>query len=269
MLTIISLILIGLSLAVILAIIIKKFPALAILDVHNMPGEREAKFKEMIMKARVERDFSKWVALFSKVFSKINSSLAKGLKLAHNNLKKVKLNYKLSEKIPAIEKNKQIKELLIEADEFIKEEEFVKAEDKLVEVISLDQKNLAAFCELGGVYEELKKYPEARQTYEYALKLSKQIIKDGEEELEVDPQEIYFSLAYLEKEAGNFDAAFDNILEALELEPNSPRFLDLILDLSIIRKDKEAAQKYLEKLAAVNPENNKLNNIVAEIESLD
>jgi len=268
MLIIVSLILIGLSLAVILAIIIKKFPALAILDVHNMPQEREAKFKEMLMKARMERDFSKWSQLATKVFAKINAFLAKSLKMAHDNLKKIKLSYKTGEKMPVIEKNKQIKELLVEADELIKAEKYTKAEDKLVEVISLDQKNLVAFCELGGVYEELKKYPEARQTYEYALKLSKQLVKDEDEELEVDSQEIYFSLACLEKEAGNLAAAFDNILEALELEPNSPRFLDLILDLSIIRKDKVNAKIYLDRLAVVNPENNKLAEIAAEIERL-
>lgn len=268
MLTIVSVILIGLSLAVILAIIIKKFPTLAILDVHSMPGEKEAKFKEMLIKARMERDFSKWKQFAIKIFSKLNSFLAKSLKLAHDNLKKIKLSYKASEKMPMIEKNKQIKELLDEADELIKAEEYLKAEDKLVEVISLDQKNLVAFCELGGVYEELKKYSEARQTYEYALKLSKQLVKDDDDELEVDPQEIYFSLAYLEKEAGNYEAAFDNISEALELEPNSPRFLDLILDLSIIRKDKENAKRYLDRLAEVNPENNKLAEIAAEIEKL-
>ena len=82
-------------------------------------------------------------------------------------------------------------------------------------------------------------------------------------------QEIYFSLAWVEKEIGDIDAALENIREALELEGNSPRFLDLILDLSIMKKDKELASVYLEKLASVNPENNKISDWQEKINSLE
>ena len=266
MMVIISLILIFISLAIILAIIVKKFPALAILDVHNMPGEKEAKFKNMLMKARIERDLSKWGGIIGQAFLGINKYLLKLLKLAQTNLKKAKISYKAKEKLSIDTKEKIIKDLYREAEDLIREEKFTEAEDKLVEVISLDQRHLGAFFDLGSVYEELRKFPEARQTYEYALKLAKQ---DGSKAVgEFSPQEIYFSLAWLEKEAGNIDAAYDNILEALELEPNSPRFLDLILDLSIIRKDKFSALRYLDKLAAANPENQKLEEIRQEIEEM-
>lgn len=257
MITIISSILIFIALAIIAAIIIKKFPTLAILDVNNMPSEKEAKFKDAIMKARLERDISRWSGVVGRFFLRLNRYFSQVLHSAQENLKKVKLNYKASAKIPVDEKQEIIRKLARQAEELIKEEEFAEAEDKLVEIISLDQKNLWAFFELGGVYEELKKYPEARQTYEYALKLAKQA-RPEDEGLDLNPQEIYFTLAWLEQSAGNLEAAFDNALEALEFEPNSPRYLDLILDLSIMRKDKVAAWKYFEKLAAANPENNKL-----------
>ena len=58
MLNIVVWTLVILSLAVILFIIIRKFPALAILNVDNIPGEKEAKFKEKIIRQRVERDFN-------------------------------------------------------------------------------------------------------------------------------------------------------------------------------------------------------------------
>lgn len=268
MLTIISLILIFICLIVIVAIVVKKVPSLAILDVNSMPGKKEAQFKNMIIKARVERDVARWSGFFGRIFLLFNSSISKALKSAQNNLKKTKLSYKIETKIPWPEKQKTMKELLISAEELVKKEEFNEAEEKLVEVISLDQKNLGAFFKLGRIYEELKKYPEARQTYEYALKLAKQHKDDDDIMGDFSLQEIYFSLAWLEKEAGNFDAAFDNVLEALEFEPNSPRYLDLILDLSIIRKDKESALRYFEKLANSNPENQKLTEIKEEIEQL-
>ncbi len=269
MLTIISIILVTAAILVVVAIIIKKFPALAILDVNNMTSEKEAKFKSTIMKARVDRDLAKLSGLFGRVFIKIGGWLSKTLQSSQDNLKKLKMNYKASEKLPITEKEKRIKDLLRSAEDLVKSEDFDEAEDKLLEAISLDQKNVWAFFELGGVYEELKKYPEARQTYEYALRLSKQHARSGDDEVGLNPQEIYFALAWLEKDAGNLAAAYDNVQEALEFEPSSPRYLDLILDLSIIRKDKASALKYFERLAESNPENNKLAEIREEIMTLE
>ena len=111
---------------------------------------------------------------------------------------------------------------------------------------------------MAAIYEEQKKWPEARQTYEHSLKIAKQAMKNNEGLKEVNISEIYFSLSFVEKEDGYLEAALENIHEALEHEPNNPRYLDLILDLSIMRKDKELALVFLEKLALVNPENNKL-----------
>ena len=67
---------------------------------------------------------------------------------------------------------------------------------------------------------------------------------------------------------GELETACENLREALDLEPNNPRYLDLILDLSIMKKDKEEASRYFEKLAAVNPENQKLADWKEKIDSL-
>ena len=117
---------------------------------------------------------------------------------------------------------------------------------------------LCANFKLASLYDEQKKWSEARQTYEYALKLARQHKDDETIMAELTLQEIYFSLAWVERESGDLEAALENIREALDLEPNSPRYLDLILDLSIMKKDKELALISLEKLAAVNPENQKI-----------
>jgi Tfp pilus assembly protein PilF len=158
--------------------------------------------------------------------------------------------------------------LALAAREFFKKDDKLAAEEKLVEIISLDQKNLDAFFQLGDLYANQKKWPEARQTYAYALKLTRQPDAVAASLHNITPQKIHFSLSSLEKEVGDLDAALENIREALELEPNNPRYLDLILDLSIIRKDKNLAREYWEKLAAVNPENNKLAEWKESIRSL-
>ncbi|MFA5024518.1 MAG: hypothetical protein WC523_06225 [Patescibacteria group bacterium] len=268
MLTVISLILIGLCLVIILAIIVKKFPALAILDVNNMAGEKEAKFKDQLIKARVERDLVKVSGGLARIWLFLSKRLSAFLTSSQKTLKKIKLNYKVGAKIPWPEKAKRIKELFIAADDLLRKESYNEAEEKLVEIISLDQKNLSAFFKLAALYAELKKWPEAQQTYRYALKLAKQYSDDKSIMAEITVQKIYFSLAEVERENENFDAALENIREALDLEPNNPRFLDLILDLSIIKKDKELARRHLAKLATVNPGNQKLGEWEEKIERL-
>ena len=257
MLHTISLILFIICLIVVLAIILKKFPALAILDINNIPGEKEAKFKEQIIRQKVERDLAHWGSFFARIWLFTSRNVSGFLKNSQEQLKKIKLNYKSMAKIPFVEKQKMIKDLFISYADSLKEN-INEAEEKLVEIISLDQKNLTAFFKLASLYDEQKKWSEARQTYEYALKLARQHKDDETIMAELTLQEIYFSLAWVERESGDLEAALENIREALDLEPNSPRYLDLILDLSIMKKDKELALISLEKLAAVNPENQKI-----------
>ncbi|HZJ41402.1 MAG TPA: hypothetical protein VFD51_00030 [Patescibacteria group bacterium] len=264
----ISLILIFISLVIIVLIIIKKMPALAILDVDNMAKEKEAKFKNLIIKKRIDRDIAKVSGIFGRFFIKLNSYFSQVTQRATDRLKKAKLKHKISDIIPYQKKEIILKDLILESEKLIKAEEYSEAEKRLVEVISLDQKNLLAFYNLGKVYEKLRKYPEARQTYNYALKLSKQEIKEGVEDIYITPQEVYFSLAELEQKADYIDAAYDNVLEALEIGENNPRFLDLIVNLSIIKKDKNSAWQYFAKLSEVNPENNKLSEMKSQIEKI-
>jgi hypothetical protein len=59
-----------------------------------------------------------------------------------------------------------------------------------------------------------------------------------------------------------------NARKALEIEPNNPRYLDTILEISIIKKDKVLANETYKRLKEVNPENQKLAEIKEEIAEL-
>lgn len=254
---------------VILAIVLKKFPALAILNVDNMPAEKEAKFKEQLLRQKVERDLSRVSGVLGRIWLFFAKRYARFLEKTHQELRKAKRNYRLSAVLPYVEKQKRIKKLRLIVEESFQKEDFISAEEKLIEIISLDQKNLNAFFRLAGLYDGQKKWPEARQTYEYALKLARQYHDDETIMGDLTLSEIYFSLARVEKEGDNLEAALDNIHEALDLEPNNPRFLDLILDLSIMKKDSDLAKDSWGKLAQANPENNKLGEWREKIEALD
>jgi len=267
MLVIISTILVLIGLTIIIFIILKKFPSLAILDVENIPGEKEAKFKERIIRKRLTRDLSKWNKFFNKVWHFFNLIISVPLYRAYNKLKAVRDKYHKTKKLTFAERRDHIKDLFRTAEDNLKAGELDKAETDLIEIISLEAKNLPAFIQLAAVYSAGKKWAEARQTLGYALKLSK--ASKGEHFLgDITLQEIHFSLASVNQNLNDLTKAIDHIREALEFEPNNPRFLDLAINLAIARGDKKFATEMFDRLREANPENAKLEPWQAEIEAI-
>lgn len=266
MITTVSIILILIGLFIIAFIILKKFPALAILDVENIPGQKEAKFKEEIIKKRLERGFSKWGKFFINIKKFFSVVISGSLHKAQIKLRQLKDNYRRNKKLTLAERREQIRNLFRIAEDSLKVDDLDKAEASLIEIVSLEQKNLPAFFQLAEVYSAGKKWPEARQTLGYSLKLCKSAKEHFDGDLTL--QKIYFSLALVNENLGDYKEALDNVAEALELEPNSPRYLDLAISLAITVKNKNYALTLFERLQEVNPENAKLTELLEEISSL-
>ena len=75
MLDLLAVIVIAISLIIILVIIIRKFPALAILDVERIPEEKEAKFKNQIRKQLFDRALGKHSAKVIRVWKGISQKM--------------------------------------------------------------------------------------------------------------------------------------------------------------------------------------------------
>jgi len=258
MYNIIPFILILISLGVIVFIIVRKFPVLANIDVENIPEEKEARFKEKIISSRLKRNIMMWGSRITRIIIPAWRGAMNFFKWFYNKLHEFKESYK---NVPIAPENKVSEDniviLLGEAKSLIKKDDFKKAEKKLIEVISLDTKNVEAFKALGSLYLERKNYDEARQTFKHILKIS-----------EEDDGGIYLNLAIINKEMGDIEKDFLNIEKALTKEPNNPRYLDTMLSISIIKKDKASAAKALETLQKTNPDNQKLTEFKKQIDEL-
>ncbi len=263
MYNIIPLILILISLSVIIAIAVKKFSVLANLDTENIQAEKEAKFKERIISSRLKRNFFKWSAKLMKTIRPVGDAAGKFFKWIYKKLHELKEDYQSEETVLSEDGIKQkIKALFDEAEAFKKQDNLIEAEKKHIEIIGLDGRNIKAFDALARLYFERKEYKEAKQTFEHVLKLK----EDGEETDQL-PQ-TYFDLALVCEATGNLDEAMGNLGKALKLEPNNPRYLDIMLKISIINKDKVSALEAYNKLAEVNPDNQKLVEFKAQIDEL-
>ena len=70
------------------------------------------------------------------------------------------------------------------------------------------------------------------------------------------------------REGGGLAEAIVAYRTAAEHEPNNPRVLDLLLEISILSGDKRLAREAFIKLQAANPENQKLGDWEAKIREM-
>ena len=262
MYNIIPLILILISLSVIVYVVVRKFSVLAGVDVDNIPAEREAKVKERIISSRLKRNIFKWSSRITKIFIFLGEKAGIFSKWIYNKLYELKESYGAEMILPTADKEKKIGELSVEAKEMIGEDNFKEAEKRLIGIIGLDSQNIEAFKSLGNLYFENKDYEDARQTFAHILKL----IKDSKNDEEI--AEINFELSLVNRADGRLEKALEHIKEALRAAPNNPRYLDTMLEISIMRKDKVSALDAYGKLAKANPDNQKLKDFKKQIDEL-
>ncbi len=289
MYNIIPLLLILISLSVIIVIVFRKFSVLASLDVENIPAEKEARFKERIISNRLKRNVIKWWAKLNRVLSPAGQALANLFKTSLNKLYRLRSDYKGQDEENISSENK-IEQLFAQAEDFCKRDDSESAEKKYIEIIGLDSKNINAFKALGRVYFEKKEYEEAKQTFEHILKLKEddediynnlaQIAKEKGDlnqakdeyikSLNINKQnaQTYFSLALVYQAMGKWSDTIKSLKKALKIEPSNPRYLDTMLEISIIIKDKVLALDAYQKLLKTNPENNKIAEFKKQIDEL-
>ena len=284
MYNIIPLILIIASLAVVIVIVVKKFSSLANLNIETIQAEREAKFKEQIISNRIKRNYYKYYGKILKILRPAFDGTSNFFKWSYAKLVEFKENYNREKKIAGTDSRQTITKLFSDAEDLQKSGDLEKSEGKYIEIISLDSKSFKAFKELGKLYFNRKDFNEAKQTFEHALKLLEHenlqsntdvsngyIDKNGLEKnvnLNTEIASIYFELTLVSRAMQNPTGALSNINRALSLEPNSPKYLDTKLEISIIRKDKISALESYEKLKEVNPDNQKLEDFKKQIQEL-
>ncbi len=280
---IILIIVVIISIGITGSIIIKKIPQLKRVDVNKIDSYREGKIKNQILEKKLKRDVSlfknkiglKLKPIFEKLGDKIKKLKSKTLRIEkkyREKLARVHFDDKISLEI-------KINEHLENAENFIKEKDWVKAENEYIEALKIDIHNTNTYIKLADLYYAKKDYEKAKETYEYAIKLQENDYiynKLGDISTEMGDLNnaaisysksismtannpiYYFNLAKINLKLEQYEDCLHNISRSLNLEPENPKFLDFLLDLSIIMKDKNLAEKTITKLIEVNPENNNI-----------
>lgn len=303
MYNIIPFIAITVSLAVILFIVVRKFPTLRSIDTESLSSEKQNKLHEKIVIDRIKRRLSGFgkvgkFPIFYNVFNLMNNKVKK----IHNRL----LDLERKHRFINSKKVKEVKERVLssgsigkygkedralnDANILLAENNFESAEKKFIEVIGMNPENVKAYEGLGEVYINLGQNDSAMETFNHIAKL--------------DPNNsgAYYKMGNISFSGGDFDIARENYIKAnnlkkhdmliltalsdvcqeleyneeaasylreiINLEPNNPRYLDSLIAVSIKTKDRVLAESSLSKLKEVNPENKKIKEYQDKINSL-
>jgi len=258
------------SLVIIIYIVIKKLPNLAAINVESISKEKESKVRNRIMTDRLRRGALKFQRVLSEVSQPVATSLAGSWqKFYDKTLEMEKENLKKAQPLKKIDIKQDIKEKLAKAKGLMADQDFDQVEELCISVVSLDPKNLDVYELLTEIYLEDKDYKKARETCRYLLKL----LLRGKFDSEGNGKKHRLANCYADlgtvyqlENRNNF--ALTNFKKAVQLEPSNPRFLDLLLKISIILRDKSLAVEAFNNLKKADPDNKKLPEIEEEIASI-
>ena len=251
-------------------IVVRKLPQLAAINVETIAKEKETKVKNRIIIDRLARRFYQLKKLLIYLFEPLVKNLQiTGTKIYEKTLELEKKESKPTKPLDKVDVDQQIKEKIIEAKRLIADGEFDRAEEACISIITLDSKNLDCYGELTKVYIEKKEYKKARETCRYLIKL---LNKQGANEDNNGQKHLlancFADLGWIYQLEGKNGYALTNYQKAVELEPINPRFLDLLLKISIILKNKKLALEAFSHLKKADPENQKLDELKSEIDNL-
>jgi tetratricopeptide (TPR) repeat protein len=256
-----------LSLAAIIFIIARKIPPLRVLDVESVPETQTARARERLLLERMKRQTEKSRELLKSSAAPLGRLIKKICGMIWHRFLNWEKRYQdeAKAKTPASagEASAKITALLEEAGNLIKNEKLNEAEKFYIEIISASPSNIEAYQGLADIYLKRKEYKEAKETKQFVLKLILKADKSRPASRKNTGQikkvsEAHFDIAEIDLLAGELDKAKASFKRALECEPSSPKYLDKLIQLGIMLKDRNLAEGMLARLAEVNPENQKL-----------
>ncbi|MBI4408050.1 MAG: tetratricopeptide repeat protein [Candidatus Kerfeldbacteria bacterium] len=250
------------ALAVLVVIYVRKFPKASALDLEAMPAHRQQRRKTSLVEDRLRRKFSGIVLSLRAFFKPIGKAITKILRSLFRGLVEKEKRYRMAAK-GAVSTDAEptvtatnVTTTVQEGATLLLEDKLSEAEKKFIAAIGTDSRCLDAYRGLAKVYEAQKNTSDAIATLQFMVQL--------------DPKDeaIYRELGELQIKAQKYEDALESFEQALELGPNNPKNLDAFIEVAILNQLKYKAQSTLDKLQAVNPDNQKLAKYQEQIDAL-
>ncbi|MEK7139112.1 MAG: tetratricopeptide repeat protein [Patescibacteria group bacterium] len=290
----IAIAIIVLSLAGAAVVVARKFPQLAQLDPAALPEVRSDLVKDRLIRQKFTRVMSERLLAWQQQLRPYQQRVGQGVTALYRRL--LELERRAKKKLEPTTPQQRAKvdqrtETLVEVgNRLLVEGKYIEAEQKFINALSLDARDVEAYQGLGELYTQQGNLEQAKETFEYILKINEDdfaahsrlgnlaLAQDKLEEarahylrsVELDAAAAvhHYDLGQVYQRQGELSAAHDAFQKAHGLEPRHPRYLDALLEVCILLGKKLEALTVYDQLAAVNPDNQKLPDLKERIAAI-
>lgn len=282
-----------------IVIVARKFPILASIDTKSIPAEQHQDLKLKLMEERLQRRLNRIGGQAWAVLRPAGRLIRSATRRWYDRLLELERRYQVRLRHTTGEltheerrqRSVTIESIMAEAQSALRTGALDEAEQAAIEALGIDPRSVPAYQILADIYVQRKDYEHARETLRFMIdrlhvqddkvfaELGQVATDEGRlDEAKEDIQQSialngsvaqhYLDLCQVELALGDSTGAFESCRRAVELEPNNPKFLDALVEASIVAGKRDWASEALEKLRAVNPENQKLSEFSARVEQL-
>ncbi|MCK9361528.1 hypothetical protein M0Q28_04890 [Patescibacteria group bacterium] len=290
---IVSFVIAALALAFAIAILVRRWKEIRLLDPDSIREERLKREREKVIQRRFERVQADRVAAVSRLGRQVGKRATEAYRRTYRKLQSFDTVYKsvaapLAAMAPS--QRERIKTLLTEARALMRDLKWADAERRCVEVLSMDPRQIEAYRLLGQIYLKQKLYPQAAETFEYLVKTRKaddatyaglaDIAKASGDRVRAEamrlkavdasPRQPYRHAEAAEffLEAGDPERAWPFAKRASELEPQSAKYLELSLEAAILLGDRNEAEARYRRLRLLSDDPNRFQTWKEKLEAL-
>jgi Flp pilus assembly protein TadD len=281
----------GIAILSFFIVLARRFPQAAMLDVDTIAAERQKLMKDKLVTARLARGAKAVGARVGATFAPVGKVVSSGAKNMYDRVLSLEKKYQEERRTltkPLKEDERVVvAKLVTDAQDLLDEGRYGEAEQAFIKVVAQDARNVSAYKGLARIYLETKQFDQAKETVDFLLKLkpgdaesfamrseiaySRGDLHVAEEEMQkamdANAEQVNYivDLAQILYEEKKFCEAASRMRMALERDENNPKYLDFLVDASILCPDKAGAEKSLERLRAVNPENQKIGEFLKRV----
>jgi len=293
-LTIVAFLIAALAFGVAVWILVKHWEEIRLLDPLSIKEEQHRQKRELLIRKRFERIRAEQVQPFQRLGRHLQRVASNTFTRAQERLQTLESFYQnvahpFSTMAPTM--RERVKTLLDEGRALIRDQKWADAERRYLEILSLDDRHAEAYKGLGQIYLKQKLYPQAKETFDFVVKIKKAddtIYASLAEIAEAEPDlaraeamrlkavEASPRQAHRHAELANFylehqeDAkAWPSAKRASDLEPSSAKYLELSLDLALRMNDVVEARRRYNRLRLLTDDRSRFQHWRERVEGLE
>ncbi|MFA6429608.1 MAG: hypothetical protein WCV84_03895 [Patescibacteria group bacterium] len=267
---------------------------ICLLDPMSIKEEQQRQKREALIFSRFERMRSERAQPLLQFGRFIKRSTSNAYRGAYERVHKLETFYNtMKSPFAAMAPNTRdrIKELLAEGRALSRDLKWADAERRFLEILSLDQRHAEAYKGLGQIYLRQKLYPQAKETFEFLVKLRQQ--DDGTYSALAEIAEAEGDMAIAEQmrlkavEQGSRQAhrhaelaefylrqnaeakAWPSAKRASDLEPKSAKYLELSLELALKTNDAVESRRRYNRLRLLSDDQGKIQHWRERVEEIE